>query len=160
MSNAVLTDADKITLKQQITAAIAAHHAWMGRLRTAAEYGRSSVDVATTSKEDACPIGIWLTRDISPSLKARPLYARSRTQHAQFHKEAARVLTLALARDARAKSELAEGGTFAQVASELRHTLYDWLGDVCCRYFQQSACSWARLPLNTSRSTAPDIPGT
>src|ERR1700681_4125247 len=124
MSNAVLTDAAKITLKQQITAAIAAHHAWMGRLRTAAEYGRSSVDVATTSKEDAGPIGI------SPSLKARPLYARSRTQHAQFHKEAARVLTLALARDARAKSELAEGGTFAQVASELRHTLYDWLGEV------------------------------
>ena len=110
MSNAVLTDADKSTLKQQITAAIAAHHAWMGRLRTAAEYGRSSVDVATTQKEDACPIGIWLTRDISPSLKARPLYARSRTLHAQFHKEAARVLTLALARDPRAKTELAEGG--------------------------------------------------
>jgi chemoreceptor zinc-binding protein len=130
MSNAVLTDADKSTLKQQITAAIAAHHAWMGRLRTAAEYGRSSVDVETTSKEDACPIGIWLTRDISPSLKARPLYARSRTLHAQFHKEAARVLTLALARDPRAKTELAEGGTFAAVAGELRHTLYDWLGEV------------------------------
>jgi hypothetical protein len=130
MSNAVLTDADKSTLKQQITAAIAAHHAWMGRLRTAAEYGRSSVDVETTSKEDACPIGIWLTRDISPPLKARPLYARSRTLHAQFHKEAARVLTLALARDPRAKSELAEGGAFAAVAGELRHTLYDWLGEV------------------------------
>ena len=130
MSNAVLTEADKSTLKQQITAAIAAHHAWMGRLRTAAEYGRSSVDVATTSKEDACPIGIWLTRDISPSLKARPLYARSRTLHAQFHKEAARVLTLALARDPRAKSELAEGSPFAAVAGELRHTLYDWLGEV------------------------------
>ena len=93
MSFGVLTDTDKSTLKQQITAAIAAHHAWMGRLRTAAEYGRSSVDVQTTAKEDACPIGIWLTRDISPSLKARPLYARSRTLHAQFHKEAARVLT-------------------------------------------------------------------
>ena len=130
MSSAVLTDADKSTLKQQITAAIAAHHAWMGRLRTAAEYGRSSVDVATTQKEDACPIGIWLTRDISPALKARPLYARSRTLHAQFHKEAARVLTLALARDSRAKTELAEGGTFSTVASELRHTLYEWLGEV------------------------------
>jgi hypothetical protein len=129
MSFGVLTDADKGTLKQQITAAIAAHHAWMGRLRTAAEYGRSSVDVATTAKEDACPIGIWLTRDISPSLKARPLYARSRTLHAQFHKEAARVLTLALARDPRAKGELADGA-FAQVASDLRHTLYDWLGEV------------------------------
>jgi len=130
MSNAVLTDADKSTLKQQITAAIAAHHAWMGRLRTAAEYGRSSVDVATTQKEDACPIGIWLTRDISSTLKARPLYSRSRALHAQFHKEAARVLALALARDPRAKSELAEGGTFASVAGELRHTLYDWLGEV------------------------------
>ena len=130
MSFGVLTDADQVTLKQQITAAIAAHHAWMGRLRTAAEYGRSSVDVETPAKEDACPIGIWLTRDISPPLKARPLYARSRTLHAQFHKEAARVLTLALARDPRAKSELADGGTFSAVAGELRHTLYDWLGEV------------------------------
>jgi hypothetical protein len=130
MSNGVLTDSDKSTLKQQITAAIAAHHAWMGRLRTAAEYGRSSVDVQTTGKEDACPIGIWLTRDITAALKARPLYARSRSLHAQFHREAARVLTLALARDTRAKSELGEGGTFAQVASDLRHTLYDWLAEV------------------------------
>jgi hypothetical protein len=130
MTTDVLSDTDKITLKQQITAAIAAHHAWMGRLKTAAEYGRSSVDVETTAKEDVCPIGIWLTREISPGLKARPLYARSRTLHAQFHKEAARVLGLALARDARAKSELAEGSAFAAVASELRRTLYDWLVEV------------------------------
>lgn len=130
MSIEMLSEADQAVLKQQITAAIAAHHAWMGRLRTAAEYGRSSVDVETTAKEDVCPIGIWLTRDISPALKARPLYARSRTLHAQFHKEAARVLGLALARDPRAKSELAEGGAFAHVAGELRRTLYDWLAEV------------------------------
>ena len=130
MSNSVLTDTDKSTLKQQITAAIAAHHAWMGRLRTAAEYGRSSVDVQTTGKEDACPIGIWLTRDITASLKARPLYAKSRSLHAQFHKEASRTLGLALARDPRAKSELAEGGTFTHVANELRRTLYDWLAEI------------------------------
>lgn len=65
MTTAVLSDPDKSTLKQQITAAIAAHHAWMGRLRTAADYGRSSVDVETTAKEDVCPIGVWLTREIS-----------------------------------------------------------------------------------------------
>jgi hypothetical protein len=130
MSTGVLSDTDKTTLKQQITAAIAAHHAWMGRLKTAAEYGRSSVDVATTVKEDVCPIGIWLTREISPSLKARPLYDRTRTLHAQFHREAARVLTLALARDPKAKSELAEGGTFTHVANELRRTLYDWLAEI------------------------------
>ncbi len=130
ISHGVMSDADKNTLKQQITAAIAAHHAWMGRLRIAAEYGRSSVDVQTTAKEEACPIGIWLTRGISSSLKAGPSYARLRTLHAQFHKEAARVLTLALAGDSRAKSELAEGGAFAQVSTELRHTLYDWLAEV------------------------------
>ncbi|MDB5073372.1 MAG: uncharacterized protein JWM87_4483 [Candidatus Eremiobacteraeota bacterium] len=130
MSTAVLSDADKSTLKQQITAAIAAHHAWMGRLKTAAEYGRSSVDVATTQKEDVCPIGIWLTREISSSLKARPLYERTRGLHAQFHREAARTLGLALARDPKAKTELAEGGTFSHVANELRRTLYDWLAEI------------------------------
>lgn len=130
MTTTVLSDVDKTTLKAQITAAIAAHHAWMGRLKTAAEYGRSSVDVETTAKEDVCPIGIWLTREISASLKARPLYTRSRTLHAQFHKEAARVLGLALARDPRAKAEIADGSAFAAVASELRRTLYDWLIEV------------------------------
>ncbi|HYW53945.1 MAG TPA: CZB domain-containing protein [Dongiaceae bacterium] len=130
MSTAVLSDADKSTLKQQITAAIAAHHAWMGRLKTASDYGRSSVDVETTAKEDVCPIGIWLTREISPSLKARPLYTRTRTLHAQFHKEASRTLGLALARDPRARTELTEGGAFTHVANELRRTLYDWLSEI------------------------------
>jgi hypothetical protein len=130
MSTGVLSDTDKTTLKQQITAAIAAHHAWMGRLKTAAEYGRSSVDVTTTAKEDVCPIGIWLTREISPSLKARPLYDRTRGLHAGFHREAARVLGLALARDPKAKTELAEGSAFAHVAGELRRTLYDWLSEI------------------------------
>jgi len=129
MSTAVLSDADKSTLKQQITAAIAAHHAWMGRLKTAAEYGRSSIDVATTQKDDVCPVGIWLTREISPSLKARPLYERTRTLHAQFHREAARILTLALARDPNAKNELADGRAFSRVATDLRGTLYDWLSE-------------------------------
>jgi len=130
MTTDVLSETDKSTLKQQITAAIAAHHAWMGRLKTAAEYGRSSVDVETTAKDDVCPIGIWLTREISPALKARPLYSRSRSLHAQFHREAARVLGMALARDTRAKGELAEGSAFTAVASELRRTLYDWLVEV------------------------------
>ncbi|HTD32587.1 MAG TPA: CZB domain-containing protein [Candidatus Elarobacter sp.] len=130
MTTGVLSETDKSTLKQQITAAIAAHHAWMGRLKTAAEYGRSSVDVETTAKEDVCPIGIWLTRDISPGLKARPLYTRTRTLHAQFHREASRTLNLALSRDPRAKSELAEGGAFMHVANELRRTLYDWLSEI------------------------------
>ncbi len=130
MSTAVLSDSDKSTLKQQITAAIAAHHAWMGRLKTAAEYGRSSVDVATTAKDDVCPIGIWLTREISPSLKARPLYERTRMLHAQFHREAARVLGLGLARDPKAKTELGDSGSFSHVAGELRRTLYDWLAEI------------------------------
>ena len=130
MTTGLLSETDKTTLKQQIIAAIAAHHAWMGRLKTAAEYGRSNVDVETTAKEDACPIGIWLTREISPALMTRPLYARSRSLHAQFHQEAARVLGLALARDTRAKGELAEGSAFAAVANELRRTLYDWLVEV------------------------------
>lgn len=129
MQTGVLSSADQSALKQQITAAIAAHHAWMGRLKTAADYGRSSVDVATTQREDACPIGQWLTRDISPALRARPLYERTRTLHASFHREAARVLDLGLKRDERAKTELADGGQFARVAGELRRTLYDWLAE-------------------------------
>jgi hypothetical protein len=130
MSTVQISDTDRSVLKHQITAAIAAHHDWMGRLKTAAEYGRSSVDVATTEKEDACPIGQWLTRDISSSLRSMPLYTRTRGLHHDFHKEAARVLGLALARDARAKTELAQGGAFTHVANELRRALYDWLGEI------------------------------
>jgi Chemoreceptor zinc-binding domain len=130
MSTVQISDTDRSVLKHQITAAIAAHHDWMGKLKTAAEYGRSSIDVATTEKEDQCPIGQWLTREVSPALKAMPLYARTRSLHAQFHKEAARVLGMSLARDPRAKTELAQGGSFANVANELRRSLYDWLTEV------------------------------
>ena len=130
MSTIQISDADRSVLNRQVIAAIASHHAWMGRLKTAAELGRSSVDVATTEKEDACPIGQWLTREVSPVLKAMPLYARTRTLHAQFHKDAARVLGLALARDPRAKTELAAGGVFSHTANELRRALNDWLAEV------------------------------
>ena len=127
MSMAPLSEADRSVLRQQITAAIAAHHGWMGKLKTAADFGRSSLDVTTTAKEDACPVGAWLTGGISPALRATPLYTRTRALHARFHREAARILTLALARDPRARTELAEGGAFAGIAGELRHALNEWL---------------------------------
>ena len=108
----------------QIRSAIDAHAAWKDSLRLAIETGTSAFKVETVCRDDQCQLGRWLI-----SLDA-PIQASSRWQcvkavHAEFHREAAKVLELALAKKASAARSAmgytsAFGGTSSKLARELR----------------------------------------
>lgn len=85
-------------LAQQIDAAIGAHGAWKLRLRTAIAGSPSDVTPQTACRDDACAFGHWLHgADIDAPTRAGMPYQVVRRLHAEFHRSAGEVLTLALA---------------------------------------------------------------
>ncbi len=116
----------RLDFERRIEAAIRVHETWMTNLRDAIAAGSSPLSVETVERDNTCPIGRWLADEIPPEVRSTVLYTRSKLRHAQFHRDAARVLALALARDPEAGRAIAPGGFFAATASELRAVLYEW----------------------------------
>lgn len=112
-------------LKTQIQAAIGAHGLWKGRLASAIESGKCEFDVKKVECDDQCDFGKWLHGAIDAAAKAMPECAQVKAQHAKFHKEAAKVLRLALGgqKDAASKALLAE---YAKVSGDLVGLLRAW----------------------------------
>lgn len=113
------------TTNDQITAAIGAHGLWKGRLLTAIDTGKCDCDQQKAGRDDQCEFGKWLYGSIDAAMKASPNYASVRDQHARFHKEAAKVLGLALAgqKDAAKKAMAAE---YTAASAELLRLLMAW----------------------------------
>ena len=109
-----------------LTKAIAAHGAWKRRLADAIASG---TDAATPDKvrvDDVCDFGKWLYSADAPT-KADPHYAGIRDLHAQFHRAAADVLSLALAgKKADAEKAMTFGSAFAAVSSKLTSSMMEW----------------------------------
>lgn len=112
-------------LKDQIQAAIGAHGLWKGRLAGAIQAGKCDCDVHKAERDDQCDFGKWLHGSIDAASKAMPDYAKVKEQHARFHKEAAKVLRMALAgqKEEAQKAMLAD---YAKVSAELVKLLADW----------------------------------
>ncbi|MEI7741996.1 MAG: CZB domain-containing protein [bacterium] len=86
-------------LRQEINNAITAHGLWRAHLQEAIDDGTSEYSPAIIATDDHCDFGKWLQKEISPELKNSPSYSDIVKQHAAFHKEAAKILELALAGD-------------------------------------------------------------
>jgi len=114
------------SVHDQITKAIGAHGAWKRRLAEALARGSHSEDVGTVAKSDVCAFGRWLGA-VAPSGTDAAFHQRATTLHAQFHREAAGVLTLIGHRDLQAaRVALGPGGSFAEASRVLTKTMIDW----------------------------------
>ena len=82
-------------LHAEIHNAIESHKAWKQILNAAVATGKSSLDPAVVCLDDRCPFGRWL-HGLNDGVKASPRWQCVSTVHAEFHQEAAKVLTLAL----------------------------------------------------------------
>ncbi len=122
-----LTEEQRLVLLAQVKNAIAMHNTWLSRLKDAAATGRSEYSVATVSRDDICPIGIWLSENLAPELRDSPLRVITAARHAVFHRSAARLLSLALAGDPSVAASLERGGDFQMVDSLMLDALEDWL---------------------------------
>jgi hypothetical protein len=111
---------------ERIVHAIAAHAKWKFYLRQAIETGKSKWTVAEVRPDDRCEFGTWLLA-LPPGDRHSQHFEEVRGLHAEFHKEAADVLKLALAgRREEAEAAIAPGSRFAKVSTRLTITMTAW----------------------------------
>lgn len=112
-------------LEDQITAAIGAHSLWKGRLLRAIDTGASEFDPANVDPDDRCEFGQWLHRTIDAAQKTGNDYKDVKALHATFHKEAARILRLAVTGKKDEARTLLQGD-YAKLSMQLVQKLSDW----------------------------------
>lgn len=115
---------------QKINMAIGAHGLWKSRLRQAIESGCSEHTVGEVCRDDCCDFGRWL-HALPGDEQAGTDWKKVRELHAEFHKEAAAVLALALAgRKAEAGSALGSESSYVQTSLLLTAAMMDWMNHV------------------------------
>ena len=111
---------------ERIVHAIAAHAKWKFYLRRAIETGTSEWTVAEVRPDNRCEFGKWL-QGLPPQDRDAQNWEEVSRLHAEFHKEAAEVLKLALAgRREEAEAAIAQGSRFAKVSTKLTITMTAW----------------------------------
>ena len=110
----------------KIVRAIAAHAKWKFYLRQAIETGQSEWTVDEVRVDNRCDFGVWL-QGLPPGDQESEHWEDVRRLHAEFHKEAAEVLRLALGgRREEAEAAIAQGSRFDKVSTKLTITMTAW----------------------------------
>jgi len=113
-------------VQSQLTKAMATHGAWKRRLEEAIQTGKSDITPERASVDDQCEFGKWLY-SLPRQLRESATWQKVRTLHADFHREAGRVLQLALTgRKTEAKAAMSHGGAFTLRSAELIRALQQW----------------------------------
>jgi hypothetical protein len=114
---------------ENIVRGIAAHAKWKHYLRQAIATGESAWTVSGVRVDDQCEFGRWL-RSIAPVDRRDGHWETVQTRHADFHREAARVLQLALARrQQEAEAAIGPGSPFAEASKRLTLAMTAWQKD-------------------------------
>lgn len=109
-----------------ITKAIGAHGMWKERLKKAIATGQSEFQVAGVQVDNGCEFGKWLY-SLPGSDRMSPGGKAVVDLHAKFHKEAARVLGMALAgQKAEADKAIGFGSDFAKISGDLTKAMMMW----------------------------------
>ena len=112
------------TFAEQVQAAVVAHARWKGHLHQAIDTGSSDFRAEVVKQDNQCDFGKWLYGAGETSFPAAANYEEIRTLHAEFHREAAAVLALALAgRGKEAQAAMEVGSGFGKVSAHLVTTL-------------------------------------
>lgn len=115
---------------EQIDKALLAHGAWKYRLTLAVEKGASEFNVSQTQVDNRCDFGRWYY-SLPVDLRSTEVGKKIQTLHAEFHREAARVLDLAThGNKTQALKALEPGGPYAEISGHLALTLRQWQKDL------------------------------
>lgn len=111
---------------ETINQAIAAHGLWKQRLREAIKTGVSEWTVEQVRVDNHCAFGKWLYSFTQTEQQDKE-WETIRALHANFHKEAAQILELALSgKQQEAENALGLTGAFAQASSALTLAMVQW----------------------------------
>ena len=113
------------TIKDQINAAIGVHGMWKTRIRTAAQTGLSEWKPDFVDSSHNCDFGKWL--DSFPEGAKQADYKKVFALHADFHKEAARVLRMALnGKKEEAEKAISLGSPYEKLTVSLTKAMMEW----------------------------------
>lgn len=114
----------------QIDEAIGAHGLWKMRLRSAIRSHHCDITPRQASEDCHCKFGKWLLDPQFPSAHRDAVpHSVVRRVHAEFHREAGKVLQLAL--DGQEKTAIAAlEGAFADTSEKLVRALMKWKGEL------------------------------
>lgn len=115
-----------MSLKLKIAQSVTSHSEWKKRLIKAIDTGESEFTPERVCKDDNCEFGKWLY-SCSVEDKSSEHYDKVKDLHAEFHKEAAEVLSLALAnnKDA-ARKAISTGSNYLSISSKLTRQMMAW----------------------------------
>ncbi|MDH5649580.1 MAG: CZB domain-containing protein [Gammaproteobacteria bacterium] len=111
--------------KEQITAAIGVHGMWKTRIRSATQTGMSEWRPDFVTSSHNCDFGKWL--DSFPEAARHADYAKVFALHSDFHKEAARVLGMALSgHKENAEKAISIGSDYEKLTVSLTKAMMEW----------------------------------
>jgi hypothetical protein len=132
-----------MNIQEELWTAIGQHHLWRHRLQHAISTGRSAFVPEAVQDANQCPLGRWLNQ-ISSQHDAPGWIEAVKVRHAEFHRETAEVLELALAGEkSAAQDAMAASGPFVQASDRLTSELLN----VCCATKPACGCGtegWSR----------------
>ncbi len=109
--------------------AVHAHEQWKAGFARAIRDGGAGLQAETVRSDDQCLLGQWLYGHAGRSVENAAAFAMLRDVHAEFHKAAARVLSLALAGKTReAVHAMAPGDPYGQWSAILVVALMRYVG--------------------------------
>jgi Chemoreceptor zinc-binding domain len=113
---------------EEIDKAIGAHGMWKTRLKLAVDTGKTDTPVETIGQDNQCAFGKWLYGPTLTSMdKASSDYKTVKNLHAEFHKTAARVVTLVLdGKKEEAEKMMELGGEYASISGKLTRAMMEW----------------------------------
>ena len=125
-------------MTDEIEEAISAHMAWLKNIKTAVlvstGINKSNSDptsnanhITKIGSDHQCKFGKWLYNTDNSKVKKSVYYNKTVLLHAQFHQQAAKILTLAFdGKKSQAKSLIAETSDFIQCSEQLIALLQTW----------------------------------
>lgn len=115
-----------MSLKDAISKGIGAHGMWKQRLVSAINTGESEWTPAVVCQDNQCEFGKWL-HGCSAQEKSSEHFNEVKNLHAQFHTEAADVLTKALAKKKdEATKAIAAGSKYHLISMSLTKEMMAW----------------------------------
>jgi hypothetical protein len=119
-----------ISYKEEISKAIGMHGRWKLRLKQAIAQGNSEFEVEKVRVDGECAFGKWLNS--LPQFEKQSDYWKNVKQlHIEFHKEAARVLQLALnGQKQDAEIALSFKSNFSKISADLTNTMVKWKEEI------------------------------
>lgn len=112
--------------KESLDKAIVAHAQWKFKIRAALDTGKTEVNPIHAGKDNECEFGKWLY-SLPPSDQANPHFQEVRKLHAEFHRLAARCITMATTgQKLVVEKSLHPGGDFSIATTGLTKAVMNW----------------------------------